>query len=171
MYCGSFFRADSETDSTETLVSICSPPKRCARNAVEAHAQDFLAKELLLTIVKTFEQSTQYTLLEMLDVLSLCVEVELAVAPIFITWTSSRPPSKVNNSRTSSDTPTPLLGSFPDLSLVLYCLLSLESERASQSGNASDVFREGLGSSLERDHDFHEFFFVIFPNPSNQMPQ
>jgi hypothetical protein len=34
----------------------------------------------------------------------------------------------------------PLLGSFPDLSLVPYCLLSLESERAGQSGNASDVF-------------------------------
>lgn len=69
--------------------------------------QDFLPKELLLSIVKTLEQSAQYALLEMLDVVSLCVRVELSVAPIITTWTSSRPPSKVSNSRTSSDTPIP----------------------------------------------------------------
>jgi len=56
-----------ETDSTATLVST-DKETICAGNAVEAHAQDFLTTELLLSIVKTFEQSAQHMLLEMLDV-------------------------------------------------------------------------------------------------------
>ena len=56
-----------------------------ARNAITAHAKDFLLNdELLLSILSAFARTLHWltaTLLEMLDAFSLCVLVERSVAP------------------------------------------------------------------------------------------
>jgi hypothetical protein len=69
-----------------------------ARNTIDAHAQDFVGNdELLLSNVSAL---AHYTLLEMLDVFSLCV-VEQSVAPTssspVIRLIVSSPPHRANH--------------------------------------------------------------------------
>jgi hypothetical protein len=124
--------------------------------------------ELLLPILKTFEHCTQYTLLEMRVVFSLCLGVELSVAP---TNRSLLPrPSKGNNTRTPPDTPT-ICGNH-----LLVCHLYINARSAEKPSELAQTvtcltcIREGLGSSLGHDHDFTDFF-VIFLSLSNRMLQ
>jgi hypothetical protein len=69
-----------------------------ARNAIDAHAQDFVMNdELLLPILQAFAQCTRsYALLEMLDVLSLHAVLQISVSPTNNSTANPPPPSQTH---------------------------------------------------------------------------
>ena len=106
VYCGSFFRTDS-WDRFHRNIGVHRQGDdlcwECSRGACARFPDDGVAavhRENIRT-----ERSAHAT--RNAWCLSLCVGAELSVAPIITTWTSSRPPSEVNYSRISSDTPIP----------------------------------------------------------------